>query len=101
VVNGEMTIIKKIATAIGIIIGVLTIMTSGYYFVSDRFTVVAQVNQNTVDIRELDGNLKRIELEFKEGATERNKKIDDLIFNQKRMMEKLGIKWEAFRESEK
>jgi hypothetical protein len=99
--NGEMATIKKIGTNIGVIIGIITILTSGYYFVSDRFTVVAQVNQGTMDNVRQDKEIEMLRTEFRQGAAERNKKIDDLIFNQKRMMEKLGIKWQPFRDEVK
>ena len=99
--NGEMAIVKKIATFLGILIGVITILTSGYYFVSDRFAVVAQVNRNTESISDINIEIDKLEVEVREGAAQRNRKIDDLIFNQKRMMERLGIIWKPFKDDEK
>ena len=95
-VNSEMITIKKIASTLGIIIVVITILTSGYYFVSDRFTVIGQIQQNTLDNVRQDKEIELLRNEFRLGAAERNRKIDDLIYNQKRMMEKLGLEWRPF-----
>ena len=99
--NGEVITIKKIVTNLGLVIAIITILTSGYYFVSDRFTVIAQVQQSSVDNIRQDKEIEMLRTEFRQGAAERNKKIDDLIFNQKRMMEKLGIEWQPFRDEVK
>lgn len=97
--NGDMTTIKKIASWFGIIIGAITIFSSGYYFVSDRFTVIAQVQTNTEKIIEIKEDMLNLRKEMKDETSERDQKIDDLIYNQKRLMEKQGIIWKPFDES--
>lgn len=96
--NMEMGFIKKISIWLGILIASITVVSSGYYFVSDRFTVIAQVNRNTEDIQIVREDVSKLRQDFLNGAEERNRKIDDLIFNQKRMMDRLGLKWEPFDE---
>ena len=82
--------VKSIMKAIGLILGVIGLLTTFYYIIIDRSNVIAQVNNNSKDIRGIQVDIDKIK--------NQKNSFDDLKYNLKRLMEKQGLVWQPFNE---
>lgn len=80
--------LSKIYRILGIIVLVLTIATSFWYIIVDRFEVIAQVRDNSKRVSALEIQMEVIMND--------RKQLNEIQYNLRRLIEKNGLKWEAF-----
>ena len=93
--NGGLQKLIKVSKIIGMIVGIITILTAFYYVTFDRFNVIAQIKENTKQIQENTQNIRQIEKIFSDKNTF-EKPLNDIQYNLRRLLEKNGMKWENF-----
>ena len=93
--NGGLQKLIKVSKIIGMIVGIITILTAFYYVTFDRFNVIAQIKENTKQIQQNTQHIQQIEKIFSDKNTF-EKPLNDIQYNLRRLLEKNGMKWENF-----
>lgn len=89
--NGNGTLVKA-AKIIGIMVGVITILTVWIYIVNDRATIWAKVN----DVEKRTGAMEKVFEQHLKETNERSKDLNEIKYNLKAFFKTNHLQWEEF-----